>query len=86
MQKEVFNFYASLRQIFGVCPSCDEIFRVSDCKLYQKKKPLTDWKEKVDKEIARLDDLEVIIEDKIEHARDAARVVEEKKLTNSLKR
>jgi len=73
MQNQVIEFYSSLRQIFGVCDCCGEIFRVSDCKLYQKKKPAVDWKEKIDSEISRLDRLEEKLQKKIELAREAAR-------------
>lgn len=77
MEKEVISFYSSLRQIFGVCPCCEEIFRVSDCKLYQKtkQKPTVDWKEKIDSELARLENLEDKILEKIEFAREKAREV-----------
>jgi hypothetical protein len=71
LRKEVLEFYSSLRLIFGVCPDCEEIFRVSDCKLYQKKRPLTDWKEKLENEIARLELLEEKLSEKIERAREA---------------
>jgi len=73
MPKEIIEFYSSLRQIYGVCPSCEEIFRVSDCSLYQKQKPIADWKDKIDKEIDRLDLLEEKINDKINQAKEAAR-------------
>lgn len=73
MQKEVLEFYSSLRQIFVVCPCCDEIHRVSDCKLYQRTKPPVDWKEKIDSEIARLEKMEEKLEEKIEAARLLAR-------------
>lgn len=73
MKKEVIEFYSSLRQIFGVCPCCEEIFRVSDCKLYQKNRPATDWKEKLDNEIVRLENLEDKLLEKIELAREAER-------------
>src|SRR3954463_14604787 len=75
MQKEVLSFYSSLRHIFGVCPCCGEIFRLSDCKLYQKKKPKTDWKEELDEEIQRLDTLEEKIVEKIEATKEAARIL-----------
>lgn len=65
MQKEILEFYSSLRQIFTVCPCCDEIHRLSDCKLYQKSKPPVDWKEKIDKEIARLEAMELKLKEKI---------------------
>jgi len=74
MQQQVIEFYSSLRQIFGVCPECEEIFRMSDCKLYQKKRPPgIDWKEKVDGEIARLDLLQEKLQEKINLAKEAAR-------------
>lgn len=79
MKKEVFDFYSSLRQIFGLCPYCEEIFRASDSNLYQKKKPTLDWKQKLDKEIARLDRLEEKLEEKIDLAREAAREAGRKK-------
>lgn len=75
MQKEVLEFYSSLRHIFGVCPCCGEIFRLSDCKLYQKKKPESDWKEELDKELQRLDKLEETILEKIEATKEAARTL-----------
>ncbi len=75
MQKEILDFYSSLRHIFGVCPCCGEIFRLSDCKLYQKKKPENDWKEELDKEIDRLDNLEEKILAKIESSKEAARTL-----------
>jgi predicted Holliday junction resolvase-like endonuclease len=75
MQKEVLEFYSSLRHIFGVCPCCGEIFRLSDCKLYQKKKPDSDWKEELDKEIKRLETLEEKILEKIATTKEAARTL-----------
>lgn len=74
MQKQIIDFYSSLRQIFFVCPCCDEIHRLSDCKIYQKAKPAADWKEKIDKEIERLEALEEKLKEKIEASKEAARV------------
>ena len=73
MLKEVLGFYSSLRQIFTVCPCCEEIHRLSDCKLYQRRKPSVDWKEKIDKEIGRLESMEEKLQEKIEAARILAR-------------
>ncbi len=73
MEKEIINFYSALRQIFGVCNSCEEIFRLSDCKLYQKSKYDADWKESIDKEIFLLDQLEEKLLEKIEQAKIIAR-------------
>jgi predicted Holliday junction resolvase-like endonuclease len=73
MEKEIIDFYSSLRKIFGVCTDCEDIFRLSDCKLYQKSKPDSDWKEKLDSEIIRLENLEEKLLEKIELAKVSAR-------------
>lgn len=73
MDKSILDFYSALRKIFGVCISCEEIYRLSDCKLYQKSKPQSDWKERLDKEIEQLDLLEEKLQQKIELAKIAAR-------------
>ena len=73
MEKEIINFYSSLRQIFGVCPSCEEIFRLSDCKIFQKSKTDADWKESLDKEITLLENMEEKLLEKIEEAKILAR-------------
>lgn len=73
MKNQVLDFYSSLRQIFGVCDSCGSVFRLSDCKLYQKKKPEVDWKERIDNEILRLENLEDKLQQKIDLDREAAR-------------
>ena len=74
MQKEIFQFYSALRQIFIVCPCCEEIHRLSDCKIYQKTKPAVDWKEEVENEIKRLEALEEKLQVKIEAAKVGARL------------
>ncbi len=86
MKQEIINFYSSLRQIFGICPYCECVFRLSDCKLYQRKKPAVDWKEKIDHEIARLDILEEKLEEKIELAREAAREAGRKQADKHIKK
>ena len=86
MQSQLLDFYSALRQLFGVYPCCGEIFKVSDCKLYQKKKPAIDWQEKLDKEIDRLSLAELKLEEKIEKAREAARVAERTRADKHIKR
>ena len=73
MAKEIINFYNALRHIFGLCPNCGEFFRVSDCKLYQKKKPEKDWMDKIDAEYDRLERQEVKINELLDSQREAAR-------------
>jgi len=73
MKSEVLRFYSTLRQIFCVCPYCADVIRLSDCKLYQKQKPLVDWKEKVDNEIEKLEMAEERLLEKIAAAKQDAR-------------
>jgi predicted Holliday junction resolvase-like endonuclease len=85
MQKQVLEFYSALRQIFGVCSNCNEIIRISDGKLYQKRKPANDWKEDIDREISRLDSLQEKLEEKIDAQREAARVAGRKAANKIIK-
>ena len=62
MGSDVLKFFALQRQIFGVCPKCEDFFRLSDCKIFMKKKPLADWMDKITLEEDRLDDAEEKLE------------------------
>ncbi len=62
MKSDIQRFFTLHRQIFGVCPNCAELFRLSDCRIYLRKKPEADWMDALDREIARLDKLEEKIE------------------------
>ncbi|HWB90747.1 MAG TPA: Holliday junction resolvase-like protein [Puia sp.] len=75
MHKEIISFYSTLRELFVFCPACETPHRLSDCKLFQKSKPEADWKEKLDKDLERLGRIEELLEEKIEVAREAARLV-----------
>jgi len=86
MEKEIISFFTSLRNIFGVCYSCDTIFRLSDCKLYQKKNQNLDWKEKIDNEILRLEMLEEKLNEKIELAKIIAREEGRKEADKQIKK
>lgn len=58
MESDVLKFFGLQRQIFGICPKCQDFFRLSDCKIYIKKKPVADWMDKITFEEDRLDDAE----------------------------
>jgi len=55
MKKEALEFFSIGQQIFGICPHSGEFFRLSDCKVYQKKRPPKDWFENERLEEKRLD-------------------------------
>ena len=73
MTPELIKFFSYQRQIFGLCTCCGELFRLSDCKVYRKEAPLTDWMEKLEKQTAALDRLEEKLDEKMEILREKAR-------------
>lgn len=73
MNADLIKFFSYQRQIFGVCPCCGELFRLSDCKVYRKEAPITDWKEKLEKQNIALDRLEEKLDEKMEALREKAR-------------
>lgn len=74
-KSQIVDFFSFHRQIFGVCPGddCGEIFRLSDCQLYLKKRPTIDWMDSLDRMDARLADLEEKLQEKIDSIREQAR-------------
>jgi predicted Holliday junction resolvase-like endonuclease len=73
MKSDVVKFLALQRQIFGICPKCEDFFRLSDCKIYLRKKPILDWMDKIDLERERLEKVQERLEDKKEEIREKAR-------------
>ena len=45
---QLIKYFSLQRQIFGICPNSNQIFRLSDCPIYIKKKPEPDWLQKVE--------------------------------------
>ncbi len=63
MKPDVVKFFTVQRQIFGICPKCQDFFRLSECKIF-KKKPVPDWMDQMTLEQDRLDDAEKKLEEK----------------------
>lgn len=74
MNNEIIRFFAVQRSIFGLCPCCGELFRLSDSKVFLKSKPKKDWMDILQTRDARLDDIEQQIDDAEEALREKARV------------
>jgi predicted Holliday junction resolvase-like endonuclease len=68
----IVDFFHRLRRLFGNCPCCDTVFRLSDCNIYHQTKPEADWKNTLDKQREKLDSMEEKITEKIEAAREVA--------------
>lgn len=74
-RSQIVEFFSLHRQIFGMCPSaeCGAIFRLSDCQLYLRKKPSSDWMDALDQMDARLASLEDNLHEKEAAMREKAR-------------
>ncbi len=74
MSNDIIRFFAIQRSIFGLCPCCGELFRLSDTKVFLKTKPKKDWMDILRARDGRLDQVEERIDDTEESLREKARV------------
>lgn len=79
MRSDLMKLFALQRQLFGVCPCCGAIFRLSDCRVYQKRRPVADWFDRLKAAEDRIDRAESRWEEEIEPIRDAAQQVGRRK-------
>ena len=86
MNADLIKFFAYQRQIFGVCPCCDELMRLSDCKVYRKDAPVSDWKEKLEKQNIALDHFEEKLDLKMVEMRERARKAGRKQADKLIKK
>lgn len=72
---QIVDFFSLHRQIFGTCPNqdCGELFRLSDCQIYLRKKPIANWMDELDRMDLRLAQLEEKLQEKVEEMREEAR-------------
>jgi len=73
MKSDMLKFFTLQRQLFGVCPNCSDLFRLSDCKVFVKKKPVSDWMDGLDLKREKLDQLTQKLDEKEEGLREKAR-------------
>lgn len=73
MKKDILKFFTLQRQIFGLCPRSGEFFRLTDCQLFVKTKPVRDWMDKIEIESQRLDRADEKLDEKEEELREKAR-------------
>ena len=73
MKSDIVTFVGLQRRIFGVCPQCQDFFRLSDTKVFLRKRPESDWMDRLASENERLDNLEARLDDKLAGLRHAAR-------------
>jgi predicted Holliday junction resolvase-like endonuclease len=77
MTDGLLQFFAIQRNIFGLCPCCTGLFRLSDCKVYLRTKPQRDWMDALEATEDSLDRMKTRIDetegDRREKAREAGR-------------
>jgi predicted Holliday junction resolvase-like endonuclease len=86
MKSDALNFFNVQRQIFGICPRSGEFFRLSDCRIFPKKRPPPDWLEGLRKTADQLDRAEVRLGEKQEALREIARKKGRRQAMNIMKR
>lgn len=83
---ELLNFFQLQRQIFGVCPNSGQVFRLSDCQIYVKKKPTPDWMQKIEAAQERIYQAEERLDEKEYSIRDKARAEGRKEANKVIKK
>jgi len=73
MKSDILKLFTLQRQLFGVCPKCNDLFRLSDCKIYLKKKPISDWMDALNLKSERLERFSGKLDEKEEELREKAR-------------
>ena len=73
MTADIVRFFALQRHIFGICPRSGEFFRLSDCRIFVKRKPALDWMEEIRSETRKFETAEAGLDAKEEELRDEAR-------------
>jgi len=73
MKPDILRLFTLQRQIFGICPRSGEFFRLSDCKIFLKRKPVADWMDRIAFKSEKLNMTEERLEEKEEKLREKAR-------------
>lgn len=73
MNKDLIEYFDVQSRIFGICPVTGEFFRLSDCRIFLKKRPEADWMDKLEREEGSLSEALARLEERKEAMREAAR-------------
>ena len=84
--QEMLLFFQYQREIFGICPCCNEFIRLSDCKIYKDERKSSDWLDKLGNEERKLDTLEAKIEEDLKFYNEVAREKGRKEANKKMKK
>lgn len=80
------KFFQLQRQIFGVCPNTGNIFRLSECHIYVKKKPEPDWMQQLEISQGRINSATEKLDEREDNIRQQAREAGRKEAMKSVKK
>ncbi|HRR06963.1 MAG TPA: Holliday junction resolvase-like protein, partial [Victivallales bacterium] len=86
MSSEIIAFFSIQRQIFGICPCCGEIFRLSDADISMKKKFKSDWLDLIERRKQHLDIKEERLRERKSEMQEKAKVIGQKRARSYIKR
>jgi predicted Holliday junction resolvase-like endonuclease len=84
--QEMLLFFQYQREIFGICPCCNEFIRLSDCKIYKDERKSSDWLDKLGNEERKLDSLEAKIDEDLKFYNEVAREKGRKEANKKMKK
>ena len=80
------HFFQLQRQIFGVCPHSGQLFRLSDCHIYLKKKHDPDWLDEIKAAQRRIDSQNERLDEKEELIREQARIAGRRQADSAIRK
>lgn len=86
MIDDIVRFFAIQRNIFGLCPCCGEIFRLSDSRIYLRTKPEKDWMDILESKENRLNLKEEKLDEIEEALREKARAAGRRMAQRAIKK
>lgn len=86
MNAELNALFSLQHRIFGLCPCCRQLFRLSDCRIFIRRKPALDWMNRLALEDRRLDMKEQRLDEQEEALREASREKGRKQAREAVRR
>lgn len=86
MNSEIMAFFTVQRQIFGICPCCGELFRLSDADISVKNKFKSDWLDALERRADHLDTKEERLQERKSEMQEKAKAIGRRKAVKFVKR
>jgi predicted Holliday junction resolvase-like endonuclease len=80
------QFFQLQRQIFGICPHTGNVFRLSDCHIFVKKRPEPDWLQKIEIEQLRIDNISEKLDERKHLVAEQAKIIGRKEADNAVRK